>query len=107
MGWRQRESEQSKKLVHSHSRIADQSAQRPNRKLLVLRNRKVDPYARLDHHEVATDLSDRFPSRSLEGFGSFSAGDVPQLSHALNGDHDGGMPFALREGSDRLLVLSP
>src|SRR4051794_19325325 len=55
------ELKQVEKLVHRHVGAADQRSQGPQRELLMLGDREVDPDARLDQHEMAADLTDGLP----------------------------------------------
>jgi hypothetical protein len=47
----------------------------------MLRNGEIRPFARLCHHQMASDLTDDLPSSALEGFGRFLAGNIRELSH--------------------------
>src|SRR5882724_8388305 len=73
----------------------------------MLGDREVDANARLDQDQMTTDLTDGFPSSSPEGFGGLFPGDVPQLTHALDGNHQRWNPFALRQSGNGLLVFCP
>jgi len=98
---------QVEKLVHGHSGAANQRPQGAQREFLVLGNREVDPYARLDQHEMAADLTDGFPSGALEGSGRLLPGNVPQSPHALDGHHDRWDSFTVRQSGDGFLVFGP
>lgn len=98
---------QVEKLVHGYSGAANQRPQGAQREFLVLGNREVDPYARLDQHEMAADLTDGFPSGALEGSGRLLPGNVPQSPHALDGHHDRWDSFTVRQSGDGFLVFGP
>src|SRR5713226_9013164 len=74
-------SEKSQKFLDGHSSVADEGAKGACRQLFVLGNGKIDAQSGFRHHEMASDLTDCLPSRLLEGFRRFLAGNVGEPRH--------------------------
>jgi hypothetical protein len=68
--------------------MANQGAQRPDGQFFVLRNRKIDPNARLNHHQMTAYLTDWLPAGLLESLDRVLPRVLLNLPIELYHDHN-------------------